>query len=110
MEFLSFNASKNHLKRSIILKKTVSVPAKGFVSGSVNHSLGYVPASRVYYETGGKLIEAYGNVSINANIPAFDGLYVNVKTGSNTIDYRITGGNSTRSVTIIALVYLDDVA
>lgn len=111
MDDLIFYTGNNYLKRSVVYKKTVSLAANGYSFGDIPHNLGYIPAARVYYMVDGKLMEAYGNTSLAANIPAFNGIYATHKIKNNVVSYAITGsGNAARTVTIIAIIYLDDVA
>lgn len=103
---IAFNTSKNYLKRYSLTTNSHSMG--GSASGTVTHSLGYLPAVRVFYEFGSVMFESYGNSF--SPPPAADGCYVTHGITTSTVTYFIGNTGAAKTVKVHVLVYVDDLA
>lgn len=98
---LAFYTKFNYLKRYV----TGSATHTGtFATNTVTHSLGYVPAVKVYFEVGGKLFHAHGNVSSRTDS---EGVTLFPRHTSTSLVYTMNAGVS-KTVIVYWIIYLDD--
>lgn len=111
---LQFYTGFNYLKRFMYGSQTVTVPGSfGYVPGNViTHSLGYLPAVRMFFSVNGKIFPFTGNGSVGGTIldTYKNGVFGNYKIDTSTVTYALNNTSAgSIDVTVYYIIYLDEV-